>query len=327
MVAIDGAPKLAPFNPSSVEVRERACELARVTADDVFFDLGCGDGLMLVHAVETSGCRAVGIEYDDVFVKRAQSLVHDKGFADKVEVRHQDVCQVADLAQATVIFMFLTIPKNDELNKKVHAAYERGARIVSNMFSLPYLGEPTQVAICNDVCKLYFYENQQLDAGEGTDTDEDAKEPSSLRQRIPASSAEGKGKEEASAATGENDEPQGEASEQPEKSDFVKELERLMDPLRNPLLMKLFNYAMIGLVILIGIMLYLGWGNIHIYFLSFLTLGLAVSLNSFFIQVQAAHQREQQRKALEENSLSENKEQQGNLAGTKPSSAENLKSK
>lgn len=74
-----GAARLAPFNPSSAEVVRSAKSLARVGKSDVVFDLGCGDGRLLIHLAKNAGCRCVGVEYDEKFVSKAKAEVKHEG--------------------------------------------------------------------------------------------------------------------------------------------------------------------------------------------------------------------------------------------------------
>jgi cyclopropane fatty-acyl-phospholipid synthase-like methyltransferase len=90
MVALASAPKLAPFNPSSADVIDKACELVApgLGPRDVVFDLGCGDGRLLVRMAQCFRCRCVGVEYDEVFVERARAEVKRQGLEALVEIRH-----------------------------------------------------------------------------------------------------------------------------------------------------------------------------------------------------------------------------------------------
>jgi len=154
---LPGAPKLAPFNPSSDEVLARFLELADVTDDDVVYDLGCGDGKVLVGvANRCPGAVCLGVEYDSQFYARAVEAVKCGGVADRVTIVRGDATQ-ADLSDATVIFVFLTPSGQAQMEGKLRAAYDRGVRIVSNMFSCPSLGEPAETVLCDGVTKLHLY--------------------------------------------------------------------------------------------------------------------------------------------------------------------------
>ena len=74
--------KLAPFNPSHASVVDAALRLLALGADDTFFDLGCGDGRLLVAAAERCGARAVGFEFDRKWVAAARAAAAAKGLLD-----------------------------------------------------------------------------------------------------------------------------------------------------------------------------------------------------------------------------------------------------
>ena len=183
-VIVPGAPKLAPFNPSSKEVIENAQTLLALRSGDVFYDLGCGDGRVLVSLIRGSssssssskGCtktiKGVGVEYDEKFYERARARVRDAGLSEQITVRHGDAC-AESCADATAIFCYLSNRENASLQSHLRAAHARGARIVSNMFKLSFLGEPSKAVVCDGITKLYLY---QKDLGEDSDDEEDDEE-------------------------------------------------------------------------------------------------------------------------------------------------------
>lgn len=131
--------KLAPFNPSSASVIAASLELLALQAGDVLFDLGCGDGRVMIEACRAQpGLRAVGIEYDQVFATRARDAVTAAGLADRVQVQHANVLDV-DYSSATAVFVYL-VPKGMQLVKpKLLELLAQGRRVVSYVFSVPGL--------------------------------------------------------------------------------------------------------------------------------------------------------------------------------------------
>lgn len=87
--------KLAPFNPSSIQIQEKAIEHLKLTTDDVLFDLGCGDGRLLIAAAKaTQGLRCVGVEMDPIFVQRGVEAVQqleDDDLKSRIDIREGDV--------------------------------------------------------------------------------------------------------------------------------------------------------------------------------------------------------------------------------------------
>jgi len=281
-MVIAGAPKLAPFNPSSAEVVARTGELARITEDDVVYDLGCGDGRLLASLASERRCRCVGIEYDPVYVERAKEEVEYRGVGDLVEVRHGDVCEVADIEHASVVFMYLSVKDNDKLRALVQQAFDSGARIVSNMFSLKYLGEPSESVVCDKITRLYLYEkpSEHDDEGDAGETEGESK------SKPPPSGTK---------ASGRNLQ-----DEEGEEETLIQKLERWFDPLRNPLIIKIFNGAMAALTILLAVLVYLGLGNIHLYNIGALSLGLTVAVNWFLGELRKAVEAEKAEKEAAE---------------------------
>jgi len=109
-------------------------ELARVRSDDILYDLGCGDGRILVAAAKKYGCRAVGVDLDQMRVEETRASALKNGVADRVTVERKDVLEV-DLRPATVVTLYL----GTELNRKLAPQLEQlepGARIVSHNFGI-----------------------------------------------------------------------------------------------------------------------------------------------------------------------------------------------
>jgi hypothetical protein len=109
-------------------------ELAELKPGEVLYDLGCGDGRIVITAAKTYGCRAIGFDIDPVRVRESRRHVREAGVEDKVEIRHQDLFTV-DLSGADVVTLYL-LP---ELNRRLLPQLRRmkpGARIVSHDFIL-----------------------------------------------------------------------------------------------------------------------------------------------------------------------------------------------
>jgi len=96
----------APFITTADAIVDKMVEVGEITADDVVFDLGCGDGRLVITAALKHGCHGVGIDIDPVRVAEARANVKLHGVEDLVEIREQDVFTV-DLSEADVILMYL----------------------------------------------------------------------------------------------------------------------------------------------------------------------------------------------------------------------------
>jgi len=125
----------APFVPTPVAVVERMLELAKVGKDDVVYDLGSGDGRMVITAAYRYGARGVGIELNPVWVRDAQRYAETLKVADLVTFRVDDLF-TADLREATVVTLYLLPWMNRKLAPKFRSELKPGARIVSHEYGI-----------------------------------------------------------------------------------------------------------------------------------------------------------------------------------------------
>lgn len=109
--------------------------LGAVTADDVVYDLGSGDGRIVIAAARDRGARGVGFEIDPALVAQATESARRLGLADRVTFRQQDLFQ-ADLREATVVTLYLSPDLNRRLRPKLLTELRPGARIVSHSFDM-----------------------------------------------------------------------------------------------------------------------------------------------------------------------------------------------
>jgi len=128
--------KLAPYLPTHMKIVKKMLDLAEVDEDDIVYDIGCGDGRIVITAAEEYGAQGVGIEYDSTLAAEAQKNVEEKGLEDKVKILHQDAFTV-DLSPATVVTLYLTTTGNELLKPNLEKYLKRGTRIVSHDFSIP----------------------------------------------------------------------------------------------------------------------------------------------------------------------------------------------
>jgi len=124
----------APFIPSPPAVVDEMLRVASVGATDVVYDLGSGDGRIVIAAAKTFGARGVGIERDPELVARAASNAERAGVAHHVKFVQQDLFQ-ADLSEATVITLYLLPIQNHALRPKLQRL-RPGTRIVSHDFAI-----------------------------------------------------------------------------------------------------------------------------------------------------------------------------------------------
>jgi SAM-dependent methyltransferase len=101
-----GANEEIPFVPTPIEVVDRMLELAEVKAGDVVYDLGSGDGRIVIRAAKRFGAKAVGIENDAELVALSWKKASEEGVAHLVEFRHGDALQ-ADVSPASVVTLYM----------------------------------------------------------------------------------------------------------------------------------------------------------------------------------------------------------------------------
>lgn len=122
------------YVPTPQEVVDAMLELAGVTARDVVYDLGSGDGRIPITAAQKYGARAVGIDINPQRIKEAQANLAKTGVADKVTFLNQDLFET-DISEATVVTLYLLPALNIKLIPRLKAL-RKGTRIVSHSFDM-----------------------------------------------------------------------------------------------------------------------------------------------------------------------------------------------
>jgi SAM-dependent methyltransferase len=127
--------KLAPYVRTPQDVVERMLALAHVGPNDVVYDLGCGDGRLVITAAKRYGARGVGIDFDLDRVKESQANAKQAGVEPLVEFRQQDALTV-DVSPATVVTLYLLSESNLRLRPILTKVLQPGSRIVSHQFAM-----------------------------------------------------------------------------------------------------------------------------------------------------------------------------------------------
>lgn len=120
--------------PTPDDVVDRMLRMAQVTANDLVYDLGAGDGKIVIAAAKKFGARAVGIEYNPDMAKYAQGQVEKAGVAARAKIVQGDIF-ATDFTQATVVTMYLLPALNLKLRPQI-LAMRPGTRIVSHSFTM-----------------------------------------------------------------------------------------------------------------------------------------------------------------------------------------------
>lgn len=126
--------KIVPYVPSPQFVVDKMIELAGVKAGDLVFDLGSGDGRIVVTAAK-KGAKAVGFEIDGDLVGESRANIKKAGVEALAEIHNQDILTV-DFSAATVVTMYLLPDVNLQLKPKLLNQLKPGSRIVSHSFDM-----------------------------------------------------------------------------------------------------------------------------------------------------------------------------------------------
>jgi hypothetical protein len=225
-----------------------------------------------------------------------------------VSVYHGDACE-ADLSDCTVIFMYLCYTLDDRLIERLQQAHNRGVKIVSNMFSVKCLGEPSKILPYNNgVISLKYYHNPSVPASASAMVDDaksDDKASKSTDEKtdnkaIVSTAATTDNTIKAIRSTDvktdnktikstTNDIPERVSpaaratpnDTEPELTELEK-LENWLDPLQNPRLLQVFDLSMVGLLCILCAVIATGVNvSMHVYIMSALTIGLFLSVRYF----------------------------------------------
>jgi ubiquinone/menaquinone biosynthesis C-methylase UbiE len=124
-----------PYVPTPDAVVDRMLEVAKVGPNDVVYDLGSGDGRIVIAAARKYGARGVGIDIDPQRIREAQDNARKAGVTGRVEFRQGDLFK-ADIREATVVTLYLLGSVNLQLRPKLLAELKPGTRVVSHAFQM-----------------------------------------------------------------------------------------------------------------------------------------------------------------------------------------------
>src|SRR5437868_1767295 len=131
-----GSENLAPFLPSPQLVVERMLESAHIKAGEVVYDLGSGDGRIVIMAAQKYGANAVGVEISDILCQSTMKKVNALGLASQVKIIHGSALKV-DLSPADVVTLYLLTSSNARLKPNLEKYLKPTARVVSLNFGMP----------------------------------------------------------------------------------------------------------------------------------------------------------------------------------------------
>ena len=124
-----------PYVSTPYEIVDAMIRMADVRADDVVYDLGCGDGRLVIEAVKRTGCRGVGVDIDGDLVALCRSNASAAGVADRARFERQDFFET-DIRESTVMLIYLFTHVNLRLRPKFLDEMKPGSRLVSHTFDM-----------------------------------------------------------------------------------------------------------------------------------------------------------------------------------------------
>jgi ubiquinone/menaquinone biosynthesis C-methylase UbiE len=132
------------YVPTEQVVVEKMLEMAKVKKDDIVYDLGCGDGRIVVTAAKKYGCTGVGIDIDPARIKDSLETMRKAEVSkDLVDIRQGDALKVKDLEKATVIMLYMLPEFMEKLEPQMKKRLKPGTRIVAHDYPFPNM-DPDQ---------------------------------------------------------------------------------------------------------------------------------------------------------------------------------------
>jgi predicted O-methyltransferase YrrM len=132
----EDAADLAPFVPTPEVVVSRMLEMAKVTKDSVVYDIGCGDGRIVIAAAQKYSARGVGIDIDPARIRECKANARAANVEDRVKFRQEDATKV-DISEATVVTLYLLPESNEMLRPKLESELKPGVLVVSHNYVVP----------------------------------------------------------------------------------------------------------------------------------------------------------------------------------------------
>ncbi len=127
--------KLAPYYPTPEVIVEKMLALGGAKKGETVFDLGSGDGRIVIIAAERFGMNAVGVEYDKDLYSQSSDRIRRKGLSDRARIIHGDLLQ-QDYTSADLITVYLLPVANEKLRPLLEKNLKKGARVVAHDFEV-----------------------------------------------------------------------------------------------------------------------------------------------------------------------------------------------
>ncbi len=127
---------LAPYVPSPPNVVEKMLQMAELKEGEILYDLGCGDGRIIIMAAQRFHANCVGVELDDGRYNKCIQKVRELGLQNQVRIVHGNAMNLS-LKDADVVTLYLLTRSNEKLKPNLDRDLKTGARVVSHDFSMP----------------------------------------------------------------------------------------------------------------------------------------------------------------------------------------------
>ncbi len=127
--------KLAPYYPTPESVAERMLKLGGLKPGEKMFDLGSGDGRLVLIAAERFGADATGVELDTDLYKQSSDRIRQRGLEKKARIIHGDILR-QDYTQADVVTVYLLPSSNEKVRPVLEKQLKKGARVVAHDFTI-----------------------------------------------------------------------------------------------------------------------------------------------------------------------------------------------
>ena len=143
------------YIPTPQAVVDAMLSGAGVTASDIVYDLGSGDGRIVITAARKYGARGVGVEIDPALVEKAIDNATAAGVSDRVRFLTQNLF-TADVSEATVVTLYLLQSINERLRPKLVRELKPGARVVSHVFNMGPEW-PAETVLAVERSRIFFW--------------------------------------------------------------------------------------------------------------------------------------------------------------------------
>lgn len=144
-----------PYVPTPQPIVDKMLEMASVTSKDVVYDLGCGDGRVVITAAKVHGARGVGIDLNPDRISEANANARRAGVTGKVKFAVGDLFK-ADFSEATVVTLYLLPDVNRRLRPQLWRQLKAGTRVVSHDFDMGQEWPPERTERVNNKTLYYW---------------------------------------------------------------------------------------------------------------------------------------------------------------------------